>query len=89
MASRGVLNPNPILFQNLLPPFPGLFPFPVFFELQIFTNQIYFNSITIKTETSKLKGNEKNSRLQKKNHLRKEQLWLLQKGLLSLKSHEK
>jgi hypothetical protein len=33
VASLGVLKLNPILFQNLFPPFPGLFPFPDFFEL--------------------------------------------------------
>lgn len=33
IASLGTLNPSPMLFQNLLPPFPGLFPFPLFFEL--------------------------------------------------------
>lgn len=34
MASLGVLKPNPMLFQKRFPPFPGLFPFPVFLELK-------------------------------------------------------
>lgn len=34
MASLGVLNPSPIDFQKRFPPFPGLFPFPPFLELQ-------------------------------------------------------
>jgi len=33
-ASLGVLNPSPMDFQKRFPPFPGLFPFPVFFELR-------------------------------------------------------
>jgi len=34
MASLGVLNPRPTDLKNRFPPFPGLFPFPLFFELQ-------------------------------------------------------
>jgi len=36
MASLGVLKPRPMFFQNLLPPFPGLFPLAAFFELQLY-----------------------------------------------------
>jgi hypothetical protein len=48
IASLGVLNPNPTLFQNLFPPFPGLFPFPDFFELR---NAIYRQNLS-KYDTS-------------------------------------
>jgi len=48
IASLGVLNPNPTLFQNLFPPFPGLFPFPDFFELR---NAIYHQNLS-KYDTS-------------------------------------
>ena len=34
MASQGVLNPNPMDFQKRFTPFPGLFPFRVFFQLR-------------------------------------------------------
>lgn len=44
IASLGVLNPKPMLFQNRFPPFPGLFPFPDFFELQT-TIRIRWSSI--------------------------------------------
>jgi len=33
MASLGVLKLRPMDFQKRLPPLPGLFPLPVFFEL--------------------------------------------------------
>ena len=38
MASLGVLKPKPMLFQNRFPPFPGLFPFEVFFALKLIKN---------------------------------------------------
>jgi hypothetical protein len=34
IASLGVLIFNPMLFQKRVPPFPGLLPFPDFFELK-------------------------------------------------------
>jgi hypothetical protein len=33
IASLGVLKPRPMFFQKRLPPLPGLFPLPDFFEL--------------------------------------------------------
>lgn len=41
IASLGVLNPKPMLFQYRFPPFPGLLPLPDFFELQIFRADTY------------------------------------------------
>ena len=38
MASLGVLKPIKMDFQNRFPPFPGLFPFLVFFELRKLPN---------------------------------------------------
>ena len=38
MASLGVLKPTTMDFQNRFPPFPGLFPFLVFFDLRKWAN---------------------------------------------------
>ena len=50
MASRGVLKPKPMFFQNLVPPFPGRFPLPDFLELIKYRNKeqcIYKNQLHV------------------------------------------
>lgn len=82
MASLGVLNPKPMLFQNRFPPFPGLFPFELFLELHK-TTKTYLNKNSQKHTLLSLNSLTK-SESKDKEHLRKENLGLLQKRLLSL-----
>ena len=82
MASLGVLKPRPTLFQNLLPPLPGLFPLLVFFGLQL---QAKSWSTVEETELPTTKLIIKQHHF----HLPEEHLRLLQESLLRLQMPEK
>ena len=61
MASRGVLKPKPMFFQKRFPPFPGLFPFPDFFELDKSETMNNINNLELKYNET-IENREKSNR---------------------------
>ena len=83
MDSLGVLNPSPMDFQKWFPPFPGLFPFPVFFELR--KRPKTTKDLASKHHNGKNK-NKKSEAFSRTLSVHEKYFWLLQKNLPGLQN---
>ena len=83
MDSLGVLNPSPMDFQKRFPPFPGLFPFPVFFVLR--KGPKTTNDSASKHHNGKNKNN-KSEAFSRTLSVPEKHFWLLQKSFLGLQN---